>query len=78
MAEGLGHDWKKLAVELNFSDDVIAECDCEGHDVTQKASKMLTLWFVSISKWWLQLFSICEELATMLTVTWRASQHSLL
>ncbi|XP_014782757.1 THO complex subunit 1 [Octopus bimaculoides] len=45
VAEGLGHDWKKLAVELNFSDDVIAEFDSESHDVSQKALKMLTSWF---------------------------------
>ncbi|GAB1599923.1 THO complex subunit 1-like [Argonauta hians] len=45
VAEGLGGDWKKLAVELNFSDDVIAEFDSENQDITQKALKMLTLWF---------------------------------
>lgn len=47
VAEGLGNDWKKLAVELNFLDDMIAYFDSENQDITQKALKMLTVWFVS-------------------------------
>ncbi|CAE1172265.1 THOC1 [Acanthosepion pharaonis] len=45
VAEGLGNDWKKLAVELNFLDDMIAYFDSENQDITQKALKMLTVWF---------------------------------
>jgi hypothetical protein len=46
VAEKVGKDWKKVAVELGFPEDDISYFESEDHTDADTGAKILTIWMV--------------------------------
>lgn len=70
VAEKIGKDWKKVAVELSFPEDDIAYFESEDQTDADRGTKVLTIWMV---RQHLTLDVRCSHIMLLVALCFRAN-----